>query len=133
MGINLHRTVQRAPGSRRRRSACEQFWHCELWGREAHREQLGSDAGVIKMEATVTIEQTFDGAIIKVTTQQCDWIKQHPTCEDAIAEAVRLGLVTKRIASALANRGNRFLGEVIKVDYEALSKNGFRKINTESA
>ena len=105
----------------------------ELWGREAHREQLGSDAGVIKMEATVTIEQTFDGAIIKVTTQQCDWIKQHPTCEDAIAEAGRLGLVTKRIASALANRGNRFLGEVIKVDYEALSKNGFRKINTESA
>jgi hypothetical protein len=87
----------------------------------------------MKMETPVTIELTFDSAIIKVTTRQYDWIKQHPTSEDAIAEAVRLGLVTKRIASVLANRGNRFLGKVIKVDYEALSKNGFRKINTESA
>jgi len=41
----------------------------------------------MKMETTATIEQTFDGAIVKVTTPQCDWIKQHPTSEDAIAEA----------------------------------------------
>ena len=87
----------------------------------------------MKMETTVTIEQTFDGAMIKVTTPQCDWIKQHPTSEDAIAEAVRLGLVTRRIASVLANRGNRCLGDVIKVNYEALSKNGFRNMNTERA
>ena len=59
----------------------------------------------MKMEITVTIEQTFDGAIVKVTTPQCDWIKQHPTSEDAIAEAVRLGLVTKRIADGFFNPG----------------------------
>jgi hypothetical protein len=41
----------------------------------------------MKKETTVTIEQTFDGAIIKVTTPQSDWIKQRPTSEDAIAEA----------------------------------------------
>jgi hypothetical protein len=72
----------------------------------------------MKMESTVTIEQTIDGAMIKVTTPQCDWIKQHPTSEDAIAEAVKLGLVTKRIASILANRGNRclaFLGKFSKL------------------
>jgi hypothetical protein len=64
---------------------------------------------------------------------QCDWINQHPTSEDAIAEAVKLGLVTKRIGSVLANRGNRFLGEILKVDHEALSKSGFQKLNTERA
>jgi hypothetical protein len=87
-------------------------------GREGNLELLGSEAAVMKMESTVTIEQTIDGAMIKVTTPQCDWIKQHPTSEDAIAEAVKLGLVTKRIASILANRGNRclaFLGKFSKL------------------
>jgi hypothetical protein len=60
-------------------------------------------------ETTVTIEQTFDGAMIKVTPQ-CDWIKQHPTSEDAIAEAVRLGLVIKWIASVLATEAIAFWG-----------------------
>jgi hypothetical protein len=80
----------------------------------------------MKMEITVTIEQTFDGAMIKVRTPQCDWIKQHSTSEDAIAEAAKLGLVTKRIASVLVNRGNRFLGEILKIDDEALSKTDSR-------